>query len=383
VGRSEMKLKSRIRVFLGLYLCMTAVACGEGSIKAPSSTQKNQIGQNNPNPAKIVPVTSLRAYRFHYYPLAAAGGRIVIHYRLSGQSLAQAVPLTVSELGTLPKEFHLELTQDLGLVYRNENRLKQFLQGPNKGHDYIARGTTYGGREVGARPHYFGLNPHSTTLQLEDEYGIQGNRSSGFHIGADVGSFVLFEISLVPVDFYHSHEAYYEFTNFYSHPVAYGGQTYPSAEHAFQAQKFQPGSKEALAFVHPANAGAGTAYQLGQAAYPRGNGNIGIPAARYRTRVEWEKQRDAFMYEIVLEKFSQNRELANELLNSGYRYIVEWADHPGGDPAKNIDEYWGTNRHTNQGKNHLGKILMLVRAKLRQEVTQDQISAVLVGLAND
>jgi ribA/ribD-fused uncharacterized protein len=191
----------------------------------------------------------------------------------------------------------------------------------------------------------------------------------------------LFETSLLPIDFYHSSERYYEFTNFASAPTPYENQTYPTSEHAFQAQKYQPGSPEALAFTLSSNSSPSAAFRLGAAAYPmHATPHV---SSRYGTSQEWLRNRDRFMYEVLLAKFTQNQNLQNELLDTGYRMITEWTDHPGGNPSQTIDEYWGTNRHTHQGNNHLGKLLMVVRAELRGEITPGQIDEILTALSKD
>ena len=76
---------------------------------------------------------------------------------------------------------------------------------------------------------------------------------------------------------------------------------------------------------------------------------------RVKLRNDWEEVKDQIMYEIVLNKFSQNEELRKKLIATGDEYLEEgntW-----------YDTYWGV--CNGKGKNKLGKILMQVREELR------------------
>ena len=76
---------------------------------------------------------------------------------------------------------------------------------------------------------------------------------------------------------------------------------------------------------------------------------------RVKLRDDWEEVKDQIMYEIVLNKFSQNEELRKKLIATGDEYLTEgntWHD-----------TYWGV--CNGKGKNKLGKILMQVREELK------------------
>ena len=76
---------------------------------------------------------------------------------------------------------------------------------------------------------------------------------------------------------------------------------------------------------------------------------------RVKLRDDWEEVKDQIMYEIVLNKFSQNEELRKKLIATGDEYLEEgntWHD-----------TYWGV--CNGKGKNKLGKILMQVREELK------------------
>ena len=77
---------------------------------------------------------------------------------------------------------------------------------------------------------------------------------------------------------------------------------------------------------------------------------------RVRLRGDWESVKDEIMEEVVRAKFSQNPELLQRLIDTGDRELTEgnrWHD-----------TYWGVDLTTGQGENHLGIILMKLRAEL-------------------
>lgn len=128
----------------------------------------------------------------------------------------------------------------------------------------------------------------------------------------------------------------YEFlSNFYFAPVTYDGLEYLCSEAAYQAQK--TGDLEERA-----------KFQLYLASRAKRRGKkLGL-------RSDWEQVKDRIMYEIVLAKFTQNSELAQQLLATGDAELIEgnnWGD-----------TYWGV--YKGQGQNKLGKILMDVRHQL-------------------
>lgn len=74
-------------------------------------------------------------------------------------------------------------------------------------------------------------------------------------------------------------------------------------------------------------------------------------------RSDWEKVKKRIMRDLVLAKFTQNPKLGALLLETGEAELVEgnwWGDR-----------YWGVCRGV--GENHLGRILMWVRATLRRK----------------
>jgi ribA/ribD-fused uncharacterized protein len=69
----------------------------------------------------------------------------------------------------------------------------------------------------------------------------------------------------------------------------------------------------------------------------------------------WEDIKVDIMTECVMAKFLQNHEFLEQLLATGTAELIE--DSP-------VDSFWGCGKD-GKGKNHLGKILMQVREKLK------------------
>lgn len=135
-------------------------------------------------------------------------------------------------------------------------------------------------------------------------------------------------------------EQYRWLSNFWPCPVRFNGETYPSSENAYQAQKFPYDERFPFTTCSPSESKF-----LGKHA------NI-IPSV-------WEAYKYGIMEQIVLAKFTQNKDLRQMLLDTEDRYLEEtnyWGD-----------VYWGVCK--NKGKNKLGEILMNVRTKLNDKKT--------------
>ena len=73
-------------------------------------------------------------------------------------------------------------------------------------------------------------------------------------------------------------------------------------------------------------------------------------------RSDWEDVKDEVMMGVLFEKF-KDPELAAKLLATGEAELEE-TNHWG-------DKYWGVDSETGEGRNKLGKILMVVRGVLK------------------
>ena len=124
-------------------------------------------------------------------------------------------------------------------------------------------------------------------------------------------------------------------SNFYSCPVHFEGLTFSNTEAAFQAAKCLD-MKERERFL---GLSGGQAKRLGK---------------RVELRPDWEDVKIDIMRQVLKSKFSQNPELKTKLIATGDAELVEgnnWRDF-----------YWGV--CNGKGQNHLGKLLMEVRAEL-------------------
>jgi len=128
-------------------------------------------------------------------------------------------------------------------------------------------------------------------------------------------------------------------SNFYLHPVHYAGETYPSVEHAFQAAKTLN-----LAWRE----------RIRRAPMPKDAKRLGH---RVPLRPDWEQHKVAAMSTLVQAKFADPL-LVAKLQSTGDALLVEgntWGDR-----------FWGVDRRTGLGLNHLGRILMAVREAQRR-----------------
>ena len=131
----------------------------------------------------------------------------------------------------------------------------------------------------------------------------------------------------------------YEFlSNFANSKVEYEGIHYPTVEHAFQAAKTT--DDEERKAIYEKNT-PGQAKRAGR---------------RVKLRPCWDNMRRTVMYELVLKKFT-DEPLRSKLMGTGGAELIEgntWGD-----------KFWGV--CDGEGENNLGRILMKVREKLRNE----------------
>lgn len=130
-------------------------------------------------------------------------------------------------------------------------------------------------------------------------------------------------------------------SNFHEAEVVFDGVSYPTNEHAYQAQKSANPvmQKVALSFTKPVDV------------MHRGRS--------FPPREDWENLKLDIMYRINLDKYTRHTELREKLLATADDELVEgnwWHD-----------SLWGscTCGTCPEGQNELGKVLMRVRAELR------------------
>lgn len=145
--------------------------------------------------------------------------------------------------------------------------------------------------------------------------------------------------------FYSKTNDYYELSNFSPHGFPLEGVYWPTVEHYFQAQKFpsDPAYRE----------------KIRQARTPKEAKSLGR-SRKIPLRLDWEEIKEDVMRKGLRAKFTAHRELAELLLRTGERELIENA------PS---DYYWGCGDN-GSGKNRLGVLLMELRAALRFEAEQ-------------
>ena len=124
-------------------------------------------------------------------------------------------------------------------------------------------------------------------------------------------------------------------SNFYPSEVRYEADVYPTVEHAFQAAKTLDASERAR--VRDAQSPA-LAKRLGR---------------KVALRSDWERIKVDIMRQLLVQKF-ESPELAEALRTTVGHDLIEgntWNDR-----------FWGVCR--GRGQNHLGRLLMEIRARL-------------------
>src|SRR5882724_2695109 len=128
-------------------------------------------------------------------------------------------------------------------------------------------------------------------------------------------------------------------SNFFPATVEFEGLVYPDVEHAYQSAKTldMDQRRQIAALPTPTQA-----KHAGEA---------------LKQRSDWPAIKFDVMERCVRYKFTHHLELAEKLLATGDAYLEE------GNTWK--DRIWGV--YQGQGENHLGKILMKIRAELRTQ----------------
>jgi len=141
------------------------------------------------------------------------------------------------------------------------------------------------------------------------------------------------------IKFYKVKEPHGYMGNYFKARFFIYGRWWPSVEHAYQAQKcIEQTEYDAIWQVHKCN----DARLLGQ---------------KVKMVPNWDEIKDRIMYECVLAKFLQHKDLRDQLMATGDEELVE--DSP-------VDWHWGCGAD-GTGKNMLGKTLMKIREDLKDE----------------
>lgn len=130
-------------------------------------------------------------------------------------------------------------------------------------------------------------------------------------------------------------------SSFSKHGFHLDDAEWPSAEHYYQAMKFEdPAYREQIRLsAHPADA-----EKLGK-------------SKKHGRRQDWDKVKEVYMIRAIYIKCRTHAEVAEALLKTGDTPLVE---------SSQYDYFWGCGRDM-RGSNAYGKVLMNVRRKLRED----------------
>ena len=150
------------------------------------------------------------------------------------------------------------------------------------------------------------------------------------------------------IRFYRASGEYGCFSNLFRRDMVFEGETFPTAEHCYQAAKPRDPKVRAWLLSAPSPS------LLAMAAHGLYSWDI-APG--------WSRGRRDRMRAVVLAKFAQHPDLAGILLGTGDARIVESAT-----VDNDVNRRWGEVKVKGQwvGTNHLGLILMETRGKLRE-----------------
>lgn len=146
-----------------------------------------------------------------------------------------------------------------------------------------------------------------------------------------------------PIRLFHGEHAF--LSNFYPSVLDYEGLVYPTVEHAYQAAKVLDEEGR---------------IKLRDAATP---GAVKKMGRRVKRRKDWFAVNLGIMTDLIRQKFTRYPDLREWLLLTGERELIEgnnWGDDFFGMVKDDKTGQW-------RGENHLGKMLMLIRAELREQ----------------
>lgn len=142
---------------------------------------------------------------------------------------------------------------------------------------------------------------------------------------------------MISIPYYET--SFFALSNFSAHRVNYQGKVFPSAEHAYHAQKFEESALQDQIINRGSPLEAWTlAHEL-----------------KMHRRIDWDDIKIDVLTDIIRHKAQQHQEIRDTLLATGDEEIVEINPN---------DDFWG-NGEDGQGQNHTGKIWMKVREELK------------------
>ena len=146
------------------------------------------------------------------------------------------------------------------------------------------------------------------------------------------------------IKFYSTGDEYGEFSNFAGFSIRLDGKQWPTSEHYFQAMKFHDAAyREKIRTTKSPMIAA----RLGR-------------SRKVPIRSDWESVKVDVMRKAVEAKIIAHDELKELLLSTGDEELIE-------DAAR--DSFWGCGAN-GAGQNWLGRILMEIREKLKEDELQ-------------
>lgn len=159
-------------------------------------------------------------------------------------------------------------------------------------------------------------------------------------------------VAVKEIAFYRANEKPYGmFSNLYKRPIEFEGETFATAEHAYQAGKAR--KKEVRQWI----LSAPTPGLVAMAAHGLYTWDIVS---------DWSQIKYDRMRRVLLAKFTQHEDLRELLLSTGDARLVEV-----GKVTNLVNCTWG--EVNGKGKNMLGVLLMEVRTELRTESTVSRL----------
>jgi N-glycosidase YbiA len=146
----------------------------------------------------------------------------------------------------------------------------------------------------------------------------------------------------IKIYFYKVNNSYGCFSNFSPHSIELAGENWATVEHYYQAQKFVGTRFEELMVQIHAAPTPEIAAQIGR-------------KPEHQPHPNWDRYKCEVMYRAVWQKFTTHASIQQTLIETNDAEIIE--DSP-------VDYFWGCGIDRT-GTNHLGKILMQVRDRLR------------------
>lgn len=145
--------------------------------------------------------------------------------------------------------------------------------------------------------------------------------------------------SFGPIHFYHSDQPWGELSNFSRHSIFLKNKIWPTVEHYYQAQKFTGSKNEEL---------------IRRTVTPMLAKQLARDISEDLIRMDWGNIKQKVMFDGLKAKFLQHPDLAELLISSEDRILVEHTVN---------DRYWG-DAGDGSGENKLGKLLMKIRLEL-------------------